>query len=84
MRNIFQDVYPEAFDGADQICIRSLPCWKRSHRQNAFHRNGSWRISKRGVGVWDAFYFENTEDIIDFLAKGAKSGDVILVMSNAG
>ena len=32
----------------------------------------------------NAYYFEQTEDIIDFLVKQAKPEDLILVMSNGG
>jgi UDP-N-acetylmuramate: L-alanyl-gamma-D-glutamyl-meso-diaminopimelate ligase len=36
-----------------------------------------------GAGC-NAYNFPNTEKIIDFIAKNAKSGDIILVMSNGG
>jgi UDP-N-acetylmuramate: L-alanyl-gamma-D-glutamyl-meso-diaminopimelate ligase len=32
----------------------------------------------------DAYYFPDTDEIIDFLITEAKSGDLILVMSNGG
>jgi UDP-N-acetylmuramate: L-alanyl-gamma-D-glutamyl-meso-diaminopimelate ligase len=82
MRNIFQDVYPEAFDDADMICIRQPGLLKKIPPNERF---SSQRLvddlNKRGL---NATYFENTEDIIDFLIKEARPGDVILVMSNGG
>ncbi len=82
MRNIFQDVYPEAFDGADKVCIRrpalleKIPIGERFSSQQLVSD-----LNKRGL---DADYFENTEEIIDFLTKMTRPGDVILVMSNGG
>jgi UDP-N-acetylmuramate: L-alanyl-gamma-D-glutamyl-meso-diaminopimelate ligase len=82
MRNIFQNVYPEAFDAADKVCIRrpalleKIPPAQRFSSQQLVDD-----LNKRGL---DADYFENTEQIIDFLTQEARPGDVILVMSNGG
>jgi UDP-N-acetylmuramate: L-alanyl-gamma-D-glutamyl-meso-diaminopimelate ligase len=32
----------------------------------------------------DAYYFDDTEPIIQFLIKTVKSGDLVLIMSNGG
>ena len=82
MRNIFQDVYTEAFDSADRVCIRKpallgkIPPEERFSSQQLVDD-----LNKRGL---EAAYFENTEGIIDFLVKESRPGDVILVMSNGG
>lgn len=82
MRNIFQEVYSEAFDGADKVCIRrpalleKIPIGERFSSQQLVSD-----LNKRGL---DADYFENTEEIIDFLTEMTRPGDVILVMSNGG
>jgi UDP-N-acetylmuramate: L-alanyl-gamma-D-glutamyl-meso-diaminopimelate ligase len=82
MRNIFQNIYPLSFDGADIICIRQpslldkIPPNERFSSQqlvNDLNRQGK-----------DAHYFPGTDEIIDFLVTKAKSGDLILVMSNGG
>lgn len=82
MRNIFQNVYTEAFDGADKVCIRRTALLEKIPPEERF---SSLQLvddlNKRGL---DANYFENTEEIIEFLTQEARSGDVILVMSNGG
>jgi UDP-N-acetylmuramate: L-alanyl-gamma-D-glutamyl-meso-diaminopimelate ligase len=82
MRDIFQTIYPDAFTGADLICIREPSLLDKIP---AGHRFSSARLVRdlqaRGM---DAHYFENTDRIIDFLVSQACSGDTILVMSNGG
>ncbi len=82
MRNIFQNVYTEAFDGADLICIRKPALLEKipSHERFSSERLVA-DLNKRGL---NAVYFENTQGIVDFLVEEARSGDVILVMSNGG
>ena len=82
MRNIFQNVYTEAFDSADRVCIRKPALLKKIPSKERFSSKQLVAdLNKRGL---DAAYFENTEGIIDFLVKETRSGDVILVMSNGG
>jgi len=82
MRNIFQNVYSEAFDSADRVCIRKPALLKKIPSKERFSSKQLVAdLNKRGL---DATYFENTEGIIDFLVKETRSGDVILVMSNGG
>ena len=82
MRNIFQNVYTEAFDSADRVCIRKPALLKKIPSKERFSSKQLVAdLNKRGL---DATYFENTEGIIDFLVKETMSGDVILVMSNGG
>jgi len=82
MRNIFQNIYPLSFDGADIICIRQpslldkIPPNERFSSQQLV--NDLNRLGK------DAHFFPNTDEIIDFLMSKAKSGDLILIMSNGG
>jgi UDP-N-acetylmuramate: L-alanyl-gamma-D-glutamyl-meso-diaminopimelate ligase len=82
MRNIFQDVYPLSFDGADLICIRKPPLLKKVPPAEWFSSEKLVAdLKKRGL---DAHYFEETDHIIDFLLQNARPGDVVLVMSNGG
>lgn len=82
MRDIFQNDYPKAFDGADIVCIRKpsmlskVPEDQRMDTQKLVQD-----IVKRGI---NAFYFDDTESIIDFLTAESKQGDLILIMSNGG
>lgn len=82
MRNIFQDVYPLSFDEADLICIRKPPLLKKVPPAQWFSSEKlAADLKKQGR---DAHYFEDTDGIIDFLVQHARSGDVVLIMSNGG
>ena len=82
MRDVFQDVYPECFDKADLICIRKPPLFKKIPEGQRFSSEKLVNdLIKQGK---DAFYFENTDLIIDFLKEKAVPGDVVLIMSNGG
>ena len=82
MRNIFQNIYPLSFDGADIICIRQpslldkIPPKERFSSQQLVND-----LKKLGKS---AHFFPDTDKIIDFLITETKSGDLILVMSNGG
>lgn len=82
MRKVFQDVYPLSFDGADIICISRPPLLEKIPPGERF---SSKRLVEdlKSQGK-NAYYFENTQSIIDFLAGESKPGDLILVMSNGG
>jgi UDP-N-acetylmuramate: L-alanyl-gamma-D-glutamyl-meso-diaminopimelate ligase len=82
MRNIFQNIYPLSFDDADIICIRHPSLLEKIPPAERF---SSPQLVKdlKGRGK-DAHFFSDTEAIIDFLVSEAKSGDLILVMSNGG
>ena len=82
MRNIFQNVYPKVFDNADLVCIRKPPLLNKIPEKERFSSKKLVSdLKQRNV---DAHYFEVTSDIVEFIPKIAKSGDVILVMSNGG
>ncbi len=82
MRAVFQTEYVRSFDGADLVCIRKPPLLEKIPPG---HRFSSSRLVedlvKRGL---DAHYFEDTGEIIDFLATHAQAGDLIMIMSNGG
>ncbi|MBF0112312.1 MAG: UDP-N-acetylmuramate:L-alanyl-gamma-D-glutamyl-meso-diaminopimelate ligase [Desulfamplus sp.] len=82
MRDIFQNEYPQSFDGADIVCIREPSMlFKVPEDRRMNSRQLVDDIAKRGI---NALYFDNTENIIESLAAQAKSGDLILIMSNGG
>ena len=82
MRNVFQHVYPLSFDLADLICVREPPLLAKIPPAERFSSEQlTDDLKKHGQ---NAHYFLDTESIIDFLIKEAKSGDLILVMSNGG
>ncbi len=80
MRNIFQDIYPHAFDQADLICIRKPPLLEKIPADIRF---SSEKLvdDMKGLGK-DAHYFPDTESVIDFVAEKALPGDLVLIMSN--
>jgi UDP-N-acetylmuramate: L-alanyl-gamma-D-glutamyl-meso-diaminopimelate ligase len=82
MRKVFQSVYPAAFDFADLICIRQPPLLEKIPLHERFSSEQLVAdLKKRGR---DAHFYADTESIIEFLVREAKSGDLILVMSNGG
>jgi UDP-N-acetylmuramate: L-alanyl-gamma-D-glutamyl-meso-diaminopimelate ligase len=82
MRSVFQDVYPTVFDAADLVCIREPSLL---HKVPEGERLSAARlvadIRRRGI---PAEYYPDTEGIIDFVTAEARSGDVVLIMSNGG
>jgi UDP-N-acetylmuramate: L-alanyl-gamma-D-glutamyl-meso-diaminopimelate ligase len=82
MRDIFQNVYPDAFKGADLICIREPSLLNKIPAGHRF--SSACLVNDLQARGMDAHYFENTDRIIDFLVLQVRSGDTILVMSNGG
>lgn len=82
MRNVFQDAYPPSFVFADVICIRTP---SRLDKIPVNERFSSEKLVEdmKNHGM-DAHHFSDTESILDFLVKEARSGDIILIMSNGG
>lgn len=82
MRDVFQNVYPDSFDGADLICIRQPPLLEKIP---VGHRFSSEKLvedlTSRGK---TARYFPDTEEIIEFVSREASEGDLVLIMSNGG
>ncbi|MBU1055672.1 MAG: UDP-N-acetylmuramate:L-alanyl-gamma-D-glutamyl-meso-diaminopimelate ligase [Proteobacteria bacterium] len=82
MRKVFQDVYPLSFDDADIICISKPPLLEKIPFDERF--SSEKLVEDLKIKGKDAYFFNNTQSIIDFLVKTAKSGDLILIMSNGG
>ncbi len=82
MRDIFQNVYPLAFDDADVICIRQPPLLEKIPVAERFSSELLVAdLKQRGK---DAHFFVDSEGIVEFLVRQATPGDLILVMSNGG
>lgn len=82
MRDIFQNVYPLAFDDADLICIRQPPLLEKIPETERFSSEQLVAdLKQRGK---DAHFFADSEAIVEFLVRHAAAGDLILVMSNGG
>ncbi len=82
MRRVFQQVYPDAFDRADLICIRKPSLLHKVPEDQRFSSTQlAEDLRKKGK---DAHCFEDTGQIVKFVAGAARAGDVVLVMSNGG
>ena len=82
MRDIFQNVYPLAFDDADLICIRQPPLLQKIPVVERFSSEKLVAdLRQRGK---DAHFFADTDAIVEFLVAHSVPGDLILVMSNGG
>jgi UDP-N-acetylmuramate: L-alanyl-gamma-D-glutamyl-meso-diaminopimelate ligase len=82
MRKVFQNIYPGSFESADLICIRKPPLLEKIPHDERF--SSEKLVDDLKNQGKDAYFFPNTELIIDFLVDWAKPGDLILIMSNGG
>ena len=82
MRKVFQNIYPGSFELADLICIRKPPLLEKIPHAERF--SSEKLVSDLKNQGRDAYFFSNTELIIDFLVDTVKPGDLILIMSNGG
>jgi UDP-N-acetylmuramate: L-alanyl-gamma-D-glutamyl-meso-diaminopimelate ligase len=82
MRDVFQNTYPGSFDAADLICIRQPPLLEKIPEGHRFSSEKLVEDLKfRGKA---AHFFRDTDAIIEFLTPEAKTGDLLLIMSNGG
>lgn len=82
MRTVFQNVYPRSFDSADLICIRQPPLLEKIPVAERFSSEKLVAdLKHRGK---DAYFFTDTESIVEFVVRRAVPGDLVLVMSNGG
>jgi len=79
-RRVFQDAYAEAFDYADCACIKQPPGLEsisQSERLDTRKLVEAIRQKKQ-----EAYYFENTQLLLEFLTGYCQAGDLVLCMSN--
>jgi len=82
MRKVFQTIYPSSFESADLICIRKPPLLEKIPYAERF--SSEKLVDDLKNQGKEAYFFSNTESIIDFLVDRAIPGDLILIMSNGG
>ena len=82
MRKVFQTIYPSSFESADLICIRKPPLLEKIPPAERF--SSEKLVDDLKNQGKEAYFFSNTESIIDFLVDRAITGDLILIMSNGG
>ncbi len=79
-RNVFQDLYPDAFSAADLICIKQPPGMESiPEHQRLDARRLVDDIRKNDQ---DARFFQTTDELLGFLLQSARPGDLIVCMSN--
>jgi UDP-N-acetylmuramate: L-alanyl-gamma-D-glutamyl-meso-diaminopimelate ligase len=82
MRKVFQPVYPQSFDGADRVCIRSPSMLEKVPEAERFSAEALVAdLQRQGR---NAEFFPDTESIIASIVDTGRSGDVVLIMSNGG
>jgi len=81
-RRVFQNVYPEVFYPADIVCIRQAPLLEKIPENERFSSQELVNTLKQKGQ--NAYFFETTDQIIDFVVQSARENDLILVMSNGG
>lgn len=81
-RNVFQSVYPGAFDRADMVCVRQAPLLEKIAVDQRF--SSEQLVEDLVQQGKQAFYFQDTDAIVDFLIVHAQPNDVLLIMSNGG
>jgi len=82
MRDVFQSVYPDSFEAADLVCVRKPPLLEKIPPDCRFSSEQLVNdLRHRGKA---AHFFQDTDTIIDFICKEARTDDVVLVMSNGG
>jgi len=81
-RAVFQERYAEAFDRADLIVVREhipldgIPTDEQFSSEKLVHDlHGHGKI---------AYYFQDTDGILEFLGGAVRTGDVIAILSNGG
>jgi UDP-N-acetylmuramate: L-alanyl-gamma-D-glutamyl-meso-diaminopimelate ligase len=82
MRSVFQKEYAQSFDMADLICIRQPPQVRKIPAGQEFS-SGQLVTDLKARGK-AAYFFTDTDAIIDFLIGNARPADLILIMSNGG
>ncbi len=81
-RAIFQHDYAAAFDQADQILIREhVPLTTIPLDQQFSSSQLTEDLISKGL---DAKYFAGTDEILDYLIRDCKAGDIVAILSNGG
>lgn len=81
-RRVFQDTYAEVFDDADIIIIKEPEPLSNIDLSSRF--SAQELIEKLILRKKQAFYFPNTDEILEYLPNFSQKNDVIAIMSNGG
>ena len=79
-RSVFHAAYTEAFDAADCICIKQPPGLEAICQEERLDAKGlAGDILRRGK---EAIFFDATEELVAFLTRYCRPGDLVVCMSN--
>ncbi|MGB8873871.1 MAG: UDP-N-acetylmuramate--L-alanine ligase [Desulfobaccales bacterium] len=79
-RRVFQEPYAAAFKDADLVLVREPPdLWKVEPEEQFSSRQLAADLKRRGQ---TAFYFPDTDQLLEGLLKMLRPGDLVLIMSN--
>jgi len=81
-RNIFQDRYGRAFDGADHLLVAPVHAVESIPENERF--DPARLVAESREGGVDASLTDGVNEIIARLAADASPGDVVLILSNGG
>lgn len=81
-RNIFQKVYPNAFEFADIVCISEPQDIEKIPENERF--SSEKLVADLQLKDIRAHLFKSVQDIIDFIVNITEPGDIVLVMSSGG
>ena len=80
-RRVFQEDFARAFAAADRVV---LPAVFRSNLPDDQRLDAEQLIAELRAAGKDARYIPKVDDIVSAVAKDAKDGDLVVVMSNGG
>jgi UDP-N-acetylmuramate: L-alanyl-gamma-D-glutamyl-meso-diaminopimelate ligase len=81
-RKVFEQDFPDSFLVADKVVIAGLFAPDKISQEDRLDpEQVVSRLIEKGT---DACYIQEVDDIVSFMAKNLKSGDVVLVMSSGG
>jgi UDP-N-acetylmuramate: L-alanyl-gamma-D-glutamyl-meso-diaminopimelate ligase len=81
-RKVFQERYVQVFDGADLVIVKEQePLANVAPEERFSCRQLVDDLKSKGA---EAAYFADTAAIIEYLARTAREGDVVAVLSNGG
>jgi UDP-N-acetylmuramate: L-alanyl-gamma-D-glutamyl-meso-diaminopimelate ligase len=83
-RNIFETEFAEALAGADRVVVSGLYQPEKIPAENRLSPAHVAGMINRATGDRRAMLIEMPGDIPEYVAREARAGDVILVMSNGG
>ncbi|MBI4775781.1 MAG: UDP-N-acetylmuramate:L-alanyl-gamma-D-glutamyl-meso-diaminopimelate ligase [Deltaproteobacteria bacterium] len=81
-RDVFQAIYPQSFEGSDLILIREPPDLKKVVEGERF--SSRRLVEDLKTNGKQAYYFPDTDAILEYLRETCREGDLVLIMSNGG